>query len=227
MIAASRLLKISIQTSILTLMADGMDQAKFKLPRVKDRKSKMWAKLFRPMLHLAACYLHGFTLDFFVSPADLKKDSETQIEMLSLTLEKVFDTHGSLPLGFSLHQDNTYREGKNQYACAWICLLVVLHVFRYTLSSFLKPGHSHEDLDQVFGQTGSEIARHEFETEDDVADILDCAVEQQSEPSRIQRASAPPNGIFKRQATAQVLHQVAPWKDRSSYSAKGLRAPGF
>jgi hypothetical protein len=129
-------------SNMLCMIVDGMDQAKFKSPRVKERYSKLFAKLFKPTLHVAASWIHGQLLTFFVGEADVKKDSNSQLEIISRSLSQMYNEIKSLPAGFELQQDNCYREGKNQYVMAYLLLLVILEVFRWTVAGYLRPGHS-------------------------------------------------------------------------------------
>ena len=131
---------------MLNLFQDGMDQAKFRVPRTRDRSSKLLSKMFRPQLHVALTWIHGFRLMFNVSDEDLKKDSETQAEQIALGLSRVVDEHGQLPRGINIQQDNTAREGKNQFISAFGLLLTALDVFRYVCLSFLRVGHSSSDV---------------------------------------------------------------------------------
>ena len=126
----------------MTIIADGMDQAKYRCPRVREQSSKLLSRLFRPTLHVAATWNHGRSLTFFVGDECFRKDSQTQIEMLTRTISEVIDSARRLPAGLAVQQDNTYREGKNTYTMGWLCLLVCLRVFRYTLANFLRTGHS-------------------------------------------------------------------------------------
>ena len=137
-----RILTCNVATSLMTIICDGMDQAKYRTPRVREQGSKILERLFRPQLHVAACWNHGRSLWFFIGDECLKKGSETQMEMLARTVSDVVDTGRALPAGLCLQQDNTYREGKNTYAMAWMCLLVCLRCFRFTIANFLRPGHS-------------------------------------------------------------------------------------
>jgi hypothetical protein len=133
----------SVLTNCLCAIIDGMDQAKFKLPRLPEKRfSKLLERLKRPRLHVAAVWLHGLMMQIWVADEDLKKDSVTQIEMLTRSLSSALERLGVLPLGFHLQQDNTYREGKNQYSCAFLLLLVVLGIFRWASTGFLRVGHS-------------------------------------------------------------------------------------
>ena len=90
--------------------------------------------------------IHGHSFSFHVANEDVKKDSVTQAELLFLNLSSLLETHAKLPLILHLQQDNCYREGKNQYVCAAMILLVVLGVFRATCLGFLRTGHSESDI---------------------------------------------------------------------------------
>ena len=70
---------------MITLIIDGVDQAKFRLPRldVLGRIPHAMEKVHRPALHVSAAWVLGCTIQFFVADEDLKKNSESQIEMLA------------------------------------------------------------------------------------------------------------------------------------------------
>lgn len=136
------MLNASVATTCLTVIADGMDQAKFKCPRVRTTASKLFSRLRRPTLHVAATWCHGKELFFSVSDEDLCKNSEAQMEQLSRALSSVFSDLAFLPPGLCLQQDNTYREGKNRFMANYLTLLVALGSFRRAMANFLRPGHS-------------------------------------------------------------------------------------
>ena len=130
-----------MSTSLLCVNQDGMDQAKFKTPRCREQPSKMFLKLFRPVLHVAGTWLHGKRLYFAISDMDLPKDSETQCEQLARALSAVCNEHGRLPLGLAVQQDNTYREGKNRHFLGFVILLVALKALRWVSANYLRVGH--------------------------------------------------------------------------------------
>ena len=134
---------LTLAASSLGCIIDGMDQAKFKVPRVKSRFSKTFTTLWRPRLHMTGCWLHGSHIAFTVGDADLKKNSDCQVESISRELDRLLLVHDSLPAGLTVQQDNTAREGKNRFFMAWMTLCVSLGVFRYTIANFLRKGHSH------------------------------------------------------------------------------------
>ena len=137
------MLATSVSASCLCCIQDGMDQAKFRLPRIREQPSKLWSQLYRPRLHVAGCWIHGKRLYFGIAPEDLPKDSVCQIEQLARALNALREEHGALPLGLAVQQDNTYREGKNRHYLAFIILAVSLKMFRWAVASYLRVGHSH------------------------------------------------------------------------------------
>jgi hypothetical protein len=83
----------------------------------------------------------------------------------------------------------------------------------------------HEDVDQVFGQTAGHIARNEFDTSNDVVELLDSASRPllSSEQAR-QRGES--SKTARRQAGAEKLDEVADWKiwvARVGIKMKGIR----
>ena len=145
LMARRRMLASSVATNCIAVMQDGMDQAKFRCPRVKglEKSSKMFATLYRPRLHVAATWLHGRRFHVAVSDEDMPKDAACQIEQLARALDSLHHEVGSqMPFGLSCHSDNTYREMKNRHVIGFLMLLASLQVFRWTMASFLRVGHS-------------------------------------------------------------------------------------
>ena len=112
MLAASNL-----STSVVAVIADGMDQAKFKVPR-RLVQSHAFESLLRPALSVHGVWAHGAGYELGVADADLKKDTGCNIECIVRLLSGIKDRHGILPLGLHLQQDNTSRECKNQKWCS-------------------------------------------------------------------------------------------------------------
>lgn len=132
---------MSVAASTLCIAIDGMDQAKFKLPRVRSRQSKLFQKLFRPRLHVAATWVHGHNITFAVSDEDCKKDSVAQCELISRAIDQILLRCGGLPHGCVVQMDNTAREGKNQFFMAYLAMTVALGSFRWTIANYLRVGH--------------------------------------------------------------------------------------
>ena len=135
-------LTTSLSSSLLCCIADGMDQSKFRCPKVKGRPSKALEALYRPTLHCSGFWIHDHQLRFSICNEDVRKDSTTQLELLFLALSSLREHHSKLPLVLHLQQDNCFREGKNQFVAAAMILLVILRVFKATACGFLRTGHS-------------------------------------------------------------------------------------
>ena len=210
-----------LATSVMTAIMDGMDQAKLRVPRHGYKRiTKNMEKLFRPSLHLSATWLHGHLLHLAVADEDMKKNSESQLEMLARALSQMHNTFGRLPLCFHLQQDNCFREGKNQYMASFALMLTILGVFRATSLGFLRTAHSHEDVDQVFGQVARLLMGKCFGTANEMVNLLNETARQRgaatSSASRIQGSSC----------KAYKLDEVTCWKEWVSQIGivcKGMR----
>ena len=162
---------MAVSVSQVCLIVDGMDQAKFRVPRIFC-KTKGLDKLVRPALHVQGAWAHGFGYHLAVMDADMRHDTNNNVEVISRMLEQIHETYGGLPLGLHLQQDNTCRECKNQKILKWACKLVALGVFQWVSLNYLITGHTHENLDATFGQLTVKLSAHEFDDDQDVVDLL-------------------------------------------------------
>ena len=85
----SRMSWASVGSSLGCIIVDGIDQSKFRLPRLHPRGilPKAVTVLHRPALHVAAAWWLGHSCDFYICDEDVKKDSTTQTEMLALATQ--------------------------------------------------------------------------------------------------------------------------------------------
>jgi hypothetical protein len=145
----------SVAISCVAVIIDGMDQAKFRIPRMRyvQRAAKAMEVLHRPSLHVIGLWIQGAVLELAVGDEDLRKDSSTQLEVLARGLDKTLERFGTLPLGLHLQQDNCVREGKNTHVANFMMLMVLLGVFKWTQLGYLRKGHTHENIDQACRQT--------------------------------------------------------------------------
>ena len=90
---SSRIIKIDL---------DGMDQAKFKVPRNLDTTHK-FAQLWRPQLHVVCAIAHGVGKYFFAYDSDMKKDPNCQRTTLSRVLDLVAEELGKRNLTMPPH----------------------------------------------------------------------------------------------------------------------------
>jgi len=130
--------------SVLCVMIDGMDQAKYRCPRDSSKqKTKTSEKLPRPALHVTGTLIHGAGLRLTVSEPDLPKDSNQQAECFARGLNDVYEESGQFPLHAHIHMDNTSREGKNQFFFMFVALLVLMGTFKSITLQFLRKGLPH------------------------------------------------------------------------------------
>ena len=137
----------------IVLIVDSMDQAKFMYPRGDVFRSKELSAFQRPRAHITGVIAHGYFTLFSVSAQDLPKDSSTMIELVGHCLTLLRNQGVDLRCAaVTVQCDNTPREMKNNPFVKFLAYCVSTGILmRATLSS-LRTGHSHEDIDQLFGQ---------------------------------------------------------------------------
>ena len=62
---------IARRMSLMLVRIDGMDQAKFRVPRAL-KKSHITDALLRPALHIQGVWSHGFAFHLAIADADIK-----------------------------------------------------------------------------------------------------------------------------------------------------------
>ena len=106
-------------------IADGMDQAKFAVPRHGNLKSKQLDGFQRPRLHVAALIMHGHHILVSVSEPNLRKDANTSLELVGHSLSKLQATGWDLTrTTYRLQFDNTTRELKNNVTLRFFSSLI-------------------------------------------------------------------------------------------------------
>ena len=142
-----------MRSADVCLIIDSMDQAKFAYPRSDVYRSKDLATLQRPRAHITGIICHGHFLLFSVSAQDLPKDSTTMIELLAHALTLLQARGVNLRASsVTVQCDNTPRELKNNPVFKFLGGLVANGIVGQSALSSLRTGHSHEDIDQLFGQ---------------------------------------------------------------------------
>lgn len=188
-------------SSQLCLIVDGIDQAKFRIPRILRRPHAL-DRLLRPALHIQGAWAHGFGYHLAVADADLPKDTASNVEVIARLLESIYIEHGALPQALHLQQDNTCRECKNQLIVKFAAKLVALKVFRSVTLSYLVTGHTHENIDGTFGQVTVKLSATEFDSADDVVRILNGLLKDLGIDPGARRATS-----------SYKLDEVADWQE--------------
>ncbi|CAK9111173.1 FO synthase subunit 1, partial [Durusdinium trenchii] len=135
----------------IVLIIDGMDQCKFCWPRSHLMRAKDLSLFQRPKLHITGLIVHGWSLCFSISNSDHPKDSSVSAELICHALTVL--SRKCLLRDTYVHvvSDNTSRETKNNTVLRLLAALTLHGVIHGASLRNLRSGHSHEDIDQVFG----------------------------------------------------------------------------
>jgi hypothetical protein len=159
------------EDSVLCLTIDGMDQAKFRLPR-NLALTKQFDKAWRPQEHCVAVLAAGLVDCFYLLQPDCGADSSMTSSLLSHTLdivqERLRERGRAMPLHLVIQVDNTARENRNQFVNKWAAWLMLRGLFRSVTFQFLPVGHTHINVDQKFSTIATKLAvQAVFETPED------------------------------------------------------------
>lgn len=156
----------------MSIIIDGMDQAKTKLPN-PVRHSKDTEPLFQQAVHVTGILNHGGKVPALVLLEDGRatKDANNTINSLCHTLRQQ-QLVGPLPEVLYIQLDNATGENKNRFVLFFCALLVGAGVVKKVKLSFLPVGHTHEDIDQLFSRFAEALRRQDCYTWDDLERIV-------------------------------------------------------
>ena len=138
----------------ISIIIDGMDQSKCNLPVDKVRVNHTHVVKQRVM----GVKVHGIQDYLFVTDSNVKGGANLVAEVLRRVLVDLED-QGKLPRTnptLFLQCDNC-SENKNRCFFAFLAHLVERGTFDKIVVGFLIPGHSHEDIDQMFSVISSHL----------------------------------------------------------------------
>ena len=69
-----------------------------------------------------------------------------------------------LPQVLNVQMDDATRDNKNRFVFAFWSLLVAKHIFREVYVSFMLVGHTHDDIDALFGRWSMQLKKENFPT---------------------------------------------------------------
>ena len=142
--------------SVLTIIIDSMDKSKLVWPQYAFRQPKVLDKLTRPRMVLTAAIAHGWSVEFFLTDDDVTSHGASHFcDVLTKTLERVqeiADREGrEMPKHLCVQSDNTTAQAKNSLVGQFLAHLVAAGHFETCTLNFLPVGHTHEDIDLLFG----------------------------------------------------------------------------
>ncbi len=156
--------EVELDGSVLSVCMDGMDQAKFSVPRNLSM-SKELCKLVRPRLHVTGAIVDGCLEAYFLNDASIAKDANLQATLLSRLLDLVQSNLQTkvamppMPQNLHVHSDNASGEGKNQTMMKLLSWMVWKGLFKTAEMSMFRVGHSHNKQDQRFAEVAEALAR--------------------------------------------------------------------
>ncbi len=151
----NRELSFSNPDKYLCLIVDAMTEGSTSAPFTRRD-----VKQFKPAAYKTQLYgalVHG-PEGFFGYTTCSMKGARVTVEVVHRTLLKLAETRKVWPSVFNLQLDNTTSDCKNHTVMAYRAWLEATGVFEVTTVSFLQVGHTHEDIDGMFGL----LRRHFF-----------------------------------------------------------------
>ena len=149
---------------ILTIIIDSMDKTKSSWPQWPFRLPKQLDNFRRPKLVVTASLAHGFCGCIFVSHDEQTPHGASGFcEVLSRTLDKVSEICAQrrwrFPTQLVVQVDNTTGQAKNSETLVFLSTLVGTGHFVSAVENVLLVGHTHEDVDLLFGCIYSKVLR--------------------------------------------------------------------
>ena len=167
----------------LVVIIDDMDKSKFVWPRFGFRKPPHeMDNLIRPSLTFTCAIAHGWGTYLFMGNPQVSAGSDYFMEVLSQTLETVYQQSQSeegrragkkLPTHLLVVADNTVKSAKNQFFMRYLAHVTHRQLFQTSTLMQLMVGHTHEDIDAQFAMILSLLKRKaSWETPDEVLQYL-------------------------------------------------------
>ena len=131
----------------LSFISDGMAQSHCVLPHLGNLSS-----FGNPLpQHLQGILVHGRGLNMYRTFHTVDNGANLQIHTVLLSIEKILQKEGKLPPIFYYQCDGGV-ENTSKTVLALMELMVAKRIFQKIVWSRLMVGHTHEDIDAVFGR---------------------------------------------------------------------------
>ena len=149
---------------VLTIIIDSMDKAKFAWPQYPwHRVDKTLECIHRPRLVFTAAIAHGYGTFFYIADDNLTHGASAFCDVLERVIEVVWVMCRGSGVQFPAHlvvqSDNTVAQAKKSLVNVFLAYLVSKYKFQTTSLFYLIVGHTHEDIDQLFGIVLSLVLR--------------------------------------------------------------------
>ena len=173
----------------ISMICDGMDQAKHAYPKGDALNAKEFSSWVRPRLQATTIIAHGHAILVGLSPQNTPGSGSRTMELIGYMMTKPLHYIHWANVFLHLEADNCSRELKHQTGLRMMSSLIALHRLRGCEFSYLSTGHSHEDIDAHFSLTSSYLDRfRELHTINDFQNTLQTMLNNKSvrvnEPTR-------------------------------------------
>ena len=150
-------------TNYLSLTIDAADNSDHGIPYMHDR-TKVSTDSWKHRMHVIGVLAHGHGAWAFTCPNHVAQGHNVTIQSIVevlLDLRKRY-RHQSVrwPHTLYLQLDNTTKQNKGKFLCAFLHVLVDYGLFDATYSNFLPVGHTHIDIDQFFSRYSVYLRTH-------------------------------------------------------------------
>ena len=135
---------------IWTILADAATERTMTLPRLKRRSKSLSSMPFFKQ-KLMATYAYGYGFVPFLVHESQKFGANLTFTVLWLTMTRMYKERRRWPQELHLTIDNTTGENKNFVMIAFCSWLVKTGKVKRVRVFFLKVGHTHVIIDQIFG----------------------------------------------------------------------------
>lgn len=133
--------------TVMSLIIDGMDQGKCLLPYAGSQDSFGNKAMHQ---HITGVKQHGVGLTLYRTTETVPKGANLTIYCILRELHKFYDEHHYFPETLYVQVDGG-AENANKYVLGMLELLVVKRICKDVWYTRLPTGHTHEDIDAVFG----------------------------------------------------------------------------
>ena len=142
--------------SSICLIIDGMDRAKWSVPRSAVLAAKSLNGLQRPNLDCTGIIVHGHMVCTAFGYPGVIKGANWTCELLTFVFDKLVQSGIDLRhYEINLQSDNATKESKNNSVARMLSFYVSRGLIRCARMHYCVSGHSHEDIDQYFSLLGS------------------------------------------------------------------------
>ncbi|WAR14225.1 hypothetical protein MAR_004330 [Mya arenaria] len=170
---AKRGMAHSQPSKYMSVIIDGMDQAKSSLPHFTGRTPKGIDLVGFIKTHISGVINHG--KDKFTTYIDINEYTHDANLVMNILLRVIHDPIGrddKLSEVLYIQADNCARANKNRFMLGFCELLIRLEVFREVQLSFLMVGHTPEDIDAQFSVISRTLRKLDVETLPKLLQIL-------------------------------------------------------